>query len=42
MEYLEEAGMPLTEGNDVRLLKSGHEKFDALFEDIRNARRSVH
>jgi cardiolipin synthase len=42
MDYLEESGMPLTEHNQVRLLKSGHDKFLSMFEDISNARESVH
>ncbi len=33
---------PVFSGNDVRLLLSGTEKFDALFDDIRNATKHIH
>ena len=36
--YLKEAGLTTTNGNEVFILKSGHEKFIDLFEKIRNAR----
>ncbi|MDO1605776.1 cardiolipin synthase [Lactobacillus sp. YT155] len=33
---------PLTRHNDVQLYTDGQEKFDALFEDIKNAKESIH
>jgi len=33
---------PVFSGNSVRLLTSGREKFDNLFEDIRKARKHIH
>lgn len=33
---------PVFSGNSVKLYTSGREKFDALFEDIRNARKHIH
>ncbi len=33
---------PVFSGNEVRLLTDGQETFDALFEDIRNARKHIH
>jgi len=33
---------PVFSGNDVRLFNSGREKFDALFEDIKRARKHIH
>ena len=33
---------PVFSGNAVKLLTSGREKFDALFEDIRKARKHIH
>ena len=35
-------GIRFTEGNQVKLLKSGQEKFDDMFETIRRARHSIH
>ena len=40
--YLKEAGLTTTNGNEVFILKSGHEKFIDLFEKIRNARHHIH
>ena len=40
--YLKEAGLTTTKGNEVFILKSGHEKFIDLFEKIRNARHHIH
>jgi cardiolipin synthase len=42
MDYLKESGMPLSDNNRVRLLKSGRDKFLSMFEDIRKAKHSVH
>lgn len=33
---------PLFSGNDVKLYTSGREQFDAMFEDIRKARKHIH
>jgi len=33
---------PVFSGNSVKLFTSGREKFDTLFEDIRNARKHIH
>ena len=40
--YLQSEGVTSTKGNRVRLLKSGEEKFDDLFEAIRKARHYIH
>ena len=40
--YLQSEGVTITQGNRVRLLKSGEEKFDDLFEAIRKARHYIH
>ena len=40
--YLQSEGVSITEGNRVRLLKSGEEKFDDLFVAIRKARHNIH
>ena len=37
-----EYGIRFTEGNQVKLLKSGQEKFDDMFATIRRARHSIH
>ena len=39
---MEEYGIKFTEGNRVKLLKSGQEKFDDMFNAIRQAKSSVH
>lgn len=39
---LQEAGVTITEGNQVKLLKSGHEKFEDLFASVRQAKRFIH
>jgi cardiolipin synthase len=36
------AGVKFYDGNEVRLIMSGREKFEMMFEDIRNAKSSVH
>lgn len=38
----EEYGIPTTSRNKVKLLKSGHEKFEDLFEHIRKAKHHIH
>lgn len=38
----EEYGIPTTSRNKVKLLKSGHEKFDDLFEHISQAKHHIH
>lgn len=42
MNYLTFKGIELTEFNRVKLLKSGHEKFEDLFDAIRNAKSFIH
>lgn len=39
---LESAGAVLTDGNQVTIYTDGNEKFDALLEDIRNAKEFIH
>lgn len=41
-EYLSELNISIKDGNCVKLLKSGHDKFSDMFEDIRNARHHIH
>lgn len=38
----DEYGIPTTSRNEVKLLKSGHEKFEDLFEHIRQAKHHIH
>ena len=38
LNFLQESGIPITHGNKVKLLKSGREKFEDLFEAIRGAK----
>jgi cardiolipin synthase A/B len=33
---------PVFSGNDVRILTTGREKFEAIFQDIRNAKKHIH
>jgi len=40
--FLHEQGVEATEGNKVRLLESGREKFNDMFSEIRKARHHVH
>ncbi len=40
--YLAGQGIPVTKDNDLKLLKSGHEKFENLFADIRKAKHYIH
>lgn len=41
-QYLNECGIPITTGNSVKLLKSGHDKFVDMFEAIKEAKSFVH
>lgn len=41
-EFLKGRGFEITEGNSVKLLKSGKEKFADLFESVRNAKSFIH
>ncbi len=40
--YLEDNGIPVTQGNHLQLLTSGHDKFVDLFEAVRRARHHIH
>lgn len=40
--YLIESGIPITEGNSVKLLKSGTEKFHDLFPAVEQAKHHIH
>lgn len=40
--YLIESGISITEGNQVKLLKSGAEKFNDLFSNVKQARHHIH
>ena len=42
MDQMGVAGVKFYDGNEVKLIMSGREKFDMMFEDIRNAKSSVH
>ena len=42
MNQMGVAGVKFYDGNEVRLIMSGREKFELMFEDIRNAKSSVH
>ncbi len=41
-EFLKSNGGVVTQGDSVTLLKSGKEKFDDLFESVRNAKSFIH
>ncbi len=41
-EFLKSRNIEITEGNYVKLLKSGKEKFADLFESVRNAKSFIH
>ena len=41
-QQMEQYGIRFTEGNSVRLLTSGQQKFDDMFDAIRHAQSSVH
>lgn len=42
VNYVISEGIPYTNNNDVVILDGAHEKFDSLFNDIRNAKHHVH
>lgn len=42
IKYLELHGIDVTDGNEVHLLKSGHDKFVDMFDAIRQAKHFVH
>lgn len=42
LRFLSEAGVPISDNNKVKLLKSGREKFIDLFEAIREAKHHIH
>ncbi|MDY6248927.1 MAG: phospholipase D-like domain-containing protein, partial [Prevotella sp.] len=42
INQLREEGVTFSHDNKVKLLKSGQEKFDDMFQAIREARRSIH
>lgn len=42
MAYMQEIGIPITHNNQIKILKSGAEKFDDLFADIRRAKHHIH
>lgn len=42
INYLNECGIHTTTCNDVEIIKSGHDKFIDLFEDIKKAKHHIH
>ncbi|WP_294476729.1 cardiolipin synthase [uncultured Bacteroides sp.] len=42
LHFLKESGIPISDNNKVKLLKSGREKFIDLFEAIREAKHHIH
>lgn len=42
LQFLSEAGIPISTNNKVKLLKSGHDKFVDLFQTIRKAKHHIH
>jgi cardiolipin synthase len=42
IEYLKEYGIQTTTNNEVKILKSGHEKFIDLFNEINRAKHHIH
>ena len=42
LNFMKEQGIPITVGNQVHLLPSGREKFEDLFEEIRQAKHHIH
>lgn len=42
IEYLKQNGIVKTSNNELKLLKSGHEKFIDLFQEIEKARHHIH
>lgn len=42
VDYIKKEGIPYTHNNDVVMLDGAHEKFDSMFNDIRNAKHHIH
>ena len=42
IEYLKEFGIQTTTNKEIKILKSGHEKFTDLFEEINKAKHHIH
>lgn len=42
LRFLSESGIPISDNNKVKLLKSGREKFIDLFSAIREAKHHIH
>lgn len=42
LRFLHESGIPISDNNKVKLLKSGREKFIDLFEAVRQAKHHIH
>ncbi|ERI81003.1 phospholipase D domain protein [Bacteroides pyogenes F0041] len=42
LRFLSQSGIPISNNNKIKLLKSGHEKFVDLFEVIEGARHHIH
>ena len=40
--HLRARGVKLYDGNSVQLLKTGHDKFEDMFEAVRNAKSFIH
>lgn len=40
--HLRQRGIAITDGNSVQLLKTGHDKFEDLFEAVRGAKSFIH
>ena len=40
--YLNECGIEITTNNEIEILKSGHDKFIDLFEEIKKAKHHIH
>lgn len=40
--HLRARGINITDGNSVKLLKTGHDKFEDMFEAVRNAKSFIH
>ena len=42
INYLKEHNIDITAGNDIEILRSGHDKFIDLFSEIEKARHHIH
>lgn len=42
VKYVQEENIPYSQGNSVTMLDGAQEKFDSLFNDIRNAKHHIH